>query len=250
MSQSYYVYALLDSGDLGPFRYGHRKFTCQPFYIGKGKNLRHTKHEETAFKRADGNYISQTHKSRKIRKIHREGNEVVCKIVAKDLSESEAFNLEKSLILKIGRSDLKEGPLTNKTDGGEGLTRIKTKKRTRELLSISASLQQMSYTETRKKEIKAKISATVKTYAANLPRSAIDERVAKMLETNAHQSTVKKARRTAKLSRSMVEACSRKTAKAKKASQSNLVKSKWREDEDKVSEWKFQLSKTDRKSVV
>jgi hypothetical protein len=192
MSQTYYVYALLDSGESGPFQYGHRKFTFQPFYIGKGKNHRHVHHEETAFKRKNGNYVSHTHKSRKIRKIYREGNQVLCKVIAKELSESEAFDLEKSLIEKIGRSDLDEGPLTNKTDGGEGTTRLKVKKCTRDLHSLAARLQQLNLSEQERKEIKAKISASVKAYSASLPRSEIDKRIAKMVKTNKSKSVRQK----------------------------------------------------------
>ena len=43
-------------------------------------------------------------------------------LLYENLTKEEADNLEVSLIKKFGRADLKEGPLVNMTNGGEGNT--------------------------------------------------------------------------------------------------------------------------------
>ena len=44
-------------------------------------------------------------------------------ILDANLSEAEAFKIEKKYIKRLGRRDLKEGTLVNLTDGGEGMGR-------------------------------------------------------------------------------------------------------------------------------
>ncbi len=55
-------------------------------------------------------------------------------VYRENLTEKEAFDLEIELISKIGRSDLKLGPLTNLTDGGEGQSGAVVKESTRQKL--------------------------------------------------------------------------------------------------------------------
>lgn len=111
-----YVYVLMDGGIPGPFYYSRWKFMYQPFYVGKGYGRRYLHHESSAVA-GDG---CNPHKSRKIRKIHRLGNCVEVRLVKTGLSNRTASCLERRLIQVIGRSDLRAGPLTNLTDGGEG----------------------------------------------------------------------------------------------------------------------------------
>lgn len=129
----YYVYALLDTRKPGPFRYGKWKFDYEPFYVGKGKDLRAFKHLNQT-----PNTCSNLHKLRKIAKIQREtGAEPMVVLKRKNLSEAEALILEVQLITLIGRSDRKSGPLTNLTDGGEGTSNRSYSKETRKKLSES-----------------------------------------------------------------------------------------------------------------
>lgn len=98
--RDFYVYALL-RGD------------CVPFYIGMGIGSRWLQHE----RRADD---SNTHKNNVINKMISDGWPDIPKIkLATGLVRSEAAQLERDLIQLLGRTPA--GPLTNKTDGGEGL---------------------------------------------------------------------------------------------------------------------------------
>src|SRR5229473_225113 len=87
----------------------------EPFYVGKGVADRVFDHEAEA-----RNTLRLTHKLNVIRNLHRAGLVVHYRLDASFEDESEALAHERFLISKIGRHDLKLGPLTNQTDGGEG----------------------------------------------------------------------------------------------------------------------------------
>ena len=87
----------------------------EPFYVGKGVKLRCLQHEAEA-----RNTKSLTHKLNVIRSLHRQGLNVFYHIDSSFLDEASAHERERTLISEIGRHDLKSGPLTNQTDGGEG----------------------------------------------------------------------------------------------------------------------------------
>jgi len=84
---SFYVYAYL------------RKSDNSPYYIGKGKGSRAWDKNHSVVIPKDESRIS---------------------IIAENLSESDAFNLEIKLISEFGRKDLGTGILRNMTNGGEG----------------------------------------------------------------------------------------------------------------------------------
>lgn len=87
----------------------------EPFYVGKGVKLRCLKHEADA-----RTTKTLTHKLNVIRSIHRDGASVRYRIDSSYLNEGDALARERALIAELGRHDLKLGPLTNQTDGGEG----------------------------------------------------------------------------------------------------------------------------------
>ncbi len=76
----------------------------EPFYVGKGNAAR----------------IKVTDRNRHHTNVVSSDANWKREIVAGPVFEAEAFSLEKTLIAKIGRRDLKTGPLVNFTDGGEG----------------------------------------------------------------------------------------------------------------------------------
>lgn len=86
----YYVYVYIDP----------RNF--EEFYYGKGKGNR---------KEAHLSDDSDSEKSKRIKAIHKAGQKPVIKVIARNLTEREAFFIEKTLIWKLGRT------LTNKSSG-------------------------------------------------------------------------------------------------------------------------------------
>lgn len=87
---TYYVYVYIDP----------RNF--EEFYYGKGRGSRKTAHLSDD---------SDTEKAKRIKAIKKEGLEPIIKVIAKGLTEKEAFLVEKTLIWKLGRN------LTNLSSG-------------------------------------------------------------------------------------------------------------------------------------
>ena len=125
-TEPFYVYIYLDPRKPGIYKYGEYEFKYEPFYVGKGgggdkkRYKRYNDHVRYA-KRKNMSKSTNPHNYYKIRKILFYGKNPVIKIVKRFGFEEFALELEASLISLIGRSDLKEGPLTNKCDGGSGI---------------------------------------------------------------------------------------------------------------------------------
>jgi group I intron endonuclease len=117
--KKYYVYVYLDPRKKGEYVYGDYKFDYEPFYVGKGKDYRHKRHLN------ESQLSDNSHKSNLIKKLINNGQYPDILIIKEYLNQNEAFELEKKLIFEIGRYDLKTGPLTNKTEGGEGISGYK-----------------------------------------------------------------------------------------------------------------------------
>jgi hypothetical protein len=114
MEEKFYVYIYLDPRKPGNYCYDNLSFNFEPFYIGKGS----------------GNRINvglndrNTFKSNITKAIYKEGLKPILLKIIENINERESFLLETELVLKIGRRDLKKGPLTNLTDGGEGTSNV------------------------------------------------------------------------------------------------------------------------------
>lgn len=85
-----------------------------PFYVGKGHFQRILKHD---VKSDEGNNV---YKTRIIKKHIKEGLKIGYSIVDFYTNENEALEKEKDIIQLLGRADLEQGPLANKTEGGDG----------------------------------------------------------------------------------------------------------------------------------
>lgn len=115
-----------------------------PFYVGKGKGPRIRHHEWRAKNGARG------HRFNIIRKILAGGGEVPCLKLHEGLTETVAHEYEIALIKAIGRRP--DGPLVNKTDGGEGVSGLKMSPESRAIMRTRALA--------RSPEVWAKIIAT------------------------------------------------------------------------------------------
>jgi hypothetical protein len=146
MEAKYYVYVYLDPRKKGKFIYDDYKFEYEPFYVGKGCQERCLDHVHPGKLQTEKN----TYKSRKIKKIISEGLNPIIEKISCNIFEIDAFELEIKLIKTIGRKNLKLGPLTNLTNGGEGFSGLIKTKEHRHKLSVS-NLGKKASEETREK---------------------------------------------------------------------------------------------------
>jgi hypothetical protein len=114
----FYVYILLDP----------RKGVLTPFYVGKGSGQRVLNHFNPSSKRKSGNIL----KNSVLDKIRTAGLQPSYAIIQDQLTEIDAFRLERALVARFGRRNLGEGILTNLTDGGDGCSRVLVSEDTRE----------------------------------------------------------------------------------------------------------------------
>jgi len=115
---NFYVYIYLDPREQGQYKYNEYEFDYEPFYVGKGNGRR--------WKQKKNDQCEN-----KINKIKRLGFETIRIKLKENLEETNALVLEKELIELIGKEKLKEGPLTNETDGGEGVSGLICREETR-----------------------------------------------------------------------------------------------------------------------
>lgn len=115
-SRDSYVYVLLDTRKPGEYVYGNYTFKYLPFYVGKGcGNRRHHHTDPNSWK-------YNPFKGRVIKKILDTTGKPPKIKIKYCANEEAALAKEIHLIKTIGRYNVKEGPLTNLTDGGEGVS--------------------------------------------------------------------------------------------------------------------------------
>ena len=153
MQDIFYVYMLIDPRN------------NKPFYIGKGKDNRYLDHFKENRIKKDKNLL----KINKIRKIKKLGLEVVVKFYIENVSNITACQIEKNLIEYYGRIDLKNGILTNLTDGGDGVSgkvfsEIERKKLSEKMLGDKNPNYGNKWTEEQKEKLseKMKLNPTFK----------------------------------------------------------------------------------------
>lgn len=153
----FYVYVYLDPRKPGKYVYGEYSFDYEPFYVGKGKGKRIYAH----LKESVINKNTNKYKINKIKKILKETskNPIILKI-RENLSENDAFVLETYFIEIIGRIDLKKGPLTNLTNGGDGPSNQIVSDETKEKLRIINTGKKLS-NETKNKMSKARSNGNI-----------------------------------------------------------------------------------------
>lgn len=113
----FYTYILLDPRIKGTFIYdgGNLILGYLPIYGGKGSYKRCYDHLKEAI-----NTDKVSDKLDIIREIIEAGLEPKIEKVLENVTEKEAYAKERYVIKVVGRADIGLGPLTNKTDGGEG----------------------------------------------------------------------------------------------------------------------------------
>lgn len=121
---NFYVYAYFDPRKPGDFRFRDLKFSFQPFYIGKGSSKRSKEHILPYMLR------QKSIKASKIKAIIKDtGKLPLHERIYENITEQEAFDIEKAMIAHFGRLDTGSGILANHTDGGEGQSGTKGTKK-------------------------------------------------------------------------------------------------------------------------
>lgn len=177
----FYVYVYLDPRNPGKFIYDDLCFDYEPFYVGKGtgKRMFHQLYES-----AQRNKI----RINKIKRIRSQGLEPIIIKLFDQIEEELSLKLECETIKKIGRKDLKKGPLLNLSDGGEnGFNQIWSEEKRRKL-SESLKNSETFQKAVRKKEKIEKTSISLKNfYKVNESKKKgilrTDEEIRKIKET-------------------------------------------------------------------
>lgn len=111
----YYVYVYLDTRKPGNYCYPGLDicFLYEPFYVGKGLGNRMYSHLYESVR------VKNKFKNNKIKKILKTADSPIIIKINDNIAEEHAYSIEIKYIASIGRADLKAGPLTNLTDGGD-----------------------------------------------------------------------------------------------------------------------------------
>jgi hypothetical protein len=157
-----------------------------PFYVGKGRGKRDRipKYNNPVF-------------SRIVDKIRLSGDEPTVIRLHENLTEAEAFDLERAEIAKHGRRNNGTGTLANLTDGGEGNSGWSPSEKTKEKIGAAHAGKILSEEHrSRLLEVVSNPSAETRARmsAAQIGRRHSKETLAKMSENNAMNKPEHRAR--------------------------------------------------------
>lgn len=138
----FYIYVYLNPLKPGKFEYDAFLFDYEPFYVGKGQAHRIDDHLHQAEYLLEHNIQPSGNKLKfnTLLKILKENLEPIRIKIFEKFSEERALQFESILISKIGRRDLGLGPLSNMTNGGEGISGYKHTEESKEKISIASKL--------------------------------------------------------------------------------------------------------------
>lgn len=143
MEYTSYIYAYLDPRKPGEYKYGNYIFEFEPFYIGKSKTTtvynRMYRHLEFVKNRGI-DLTNNQYKFNLIKKILEQNLEPIIIKVEENLTEENAFNLEKLLIEIIGTRYNHKGTLVNISLGGDGSDTFSNNPRKEEIREIRRKL--------------------------------------------------------------------------------------------------------------
>ena len=146
----------------------------RPCYVGKGSGDRWLYHEELTLYKKSGHY--NKHLGSIIRQAHDAGMELPKIKLVENVTDEQAFEIEKLYIAAIGR-ELNGGPLVNLIDGGDGPAGYKPSAKLLAYLSsirkgrklseewrknIGSGLKGVPKTEEHKKALSAALTGTKK----------------------------------------------------------------------------------------
>jgi hypothetical protein len=127
---NHYIYVYCDPRKPGRYQYGDLEFSYEPFYVGKGKGDRWKPCMHTTIDNGHNN-IQLVNKIKKIGI-----RDVITLKPITNILEKDALNQEKIYIKSIGRKDLKNGPLLNMTDGGDGPVGYRHSEETKRIMKL------------------------------------------------------------------------------------------------------------------
>jgi len=236
MKKQFYVYVYTDPRKPGDYNYGEYHFDYEPFYVGKGKEDRLYAHlcENTEIN-------TNKHKIEKINNIIDEDFNIKKYIIKVecDMKEEDAFELEKELISNIGRIDFGDGPLTNLTGGGEGISGCSFSSETKQKISKKAKERWDNWSIERREEIRQNISVGVKkafTKMSKKDRDIMIENIKKEYYTRTEEQNKERVDKIQKTRESMKNEIYTKVSESNKKCWENKTEEEIKAFSDEIRE--------------
>lgn len=176
------LYIYLDPRKPGEYQYEDLCFNFEPFYVGEGVKSRMKSHVYEAINFKKTGRCWNKYKCNIINKILSLGLDPIRVRLYENITKEESLKLEVEFIKKIGRLNLKTGPLTNLNEGGVGSSDRVVSQVTRD--KLSAKRKGMKFSEewiknlteaNRNKNYKQSIETTEKAKATKLKNGTLHQ---------------------------------------------------------------------------